>query len=534
MSETIEQPPQSIVSDSLRFSTKSLSHPKYKFSRVFQQTGVTDAFVAGSGTEMIFQLPVKVMNLAETELRYQVVPAAPGAGNIWVANKTPLPNIRQIQLITQSGQTICDLYFVNKYLNTIFYAETKIDDFLSLPVCKTKVTVAGTTGIPTVVADQDYGIGTHRSNYIPYSVFSNNTDGSNLTMATPVNAANPQIAYVLPRNGTGRYLSQDAAGNINATEVEPSVASNQRMFFETGPVPGGQTPKLNVAFKFKYLYNTIFAMNKDIYFGEVVNVRIVFDTPDSVYFRTTPASRVNVAAGDFNYTDALTAGPPANYTAVSNNVTLNNIGLFVAVESDPTIVNEIVNKVTTEGLKFNIPYVTTNKIAFNSQTPSISLRYNTAHGRKLRKIYYAPFHQTESGQTSYMRYNDIGLVAPNASQQIIQSFYTMLNNDRLNDFDINCTVQQDYTLLQRKLTKSALQSYRDYAASWFWVEDFSGEGPLWDKESQDYTISTGIPLTSEQKFDIYLNCTNAITLNHYVFAITEKELFIKPGSIMVN
>lgn len=535
---------ESVVSDSLKYRQKELSHPRYRISQVYPQTGQTIFPVSSSGgAELIFQLPVKVMNLSESSLRFTVTPIAPANLSINVMHKTPLPIVRQIQLYNQGNQYLCDIYNVNKYLNTVFHPETKLDDFLDLPITKSKFiqTVAGVPYPPGPIPSDatssvlkcapDWGIGTHRNNDLLQYIINDADEATNMSSCKLTAGANGVTIVNYQFNGTGQSLSQSQNGAVIGV-LDQSVSLTQRMFFETSPLTtftpaggvaaGTALPVSNVEFKFKYLYNTIMALNKDLYFGEIVNVRIVFDSPSSMYYTTTPNA---------SYSNAL-VNAAASYNQI---VTLSNVAMYVAVESDTNIINNIINEYNTNGIKISIPYVYTNKINPGASTnPSITLRYNSAHGKKLRKIYISPFHLTESSNTAYMRYNDLGMSVPGTSiLQPITRFYTMLNNDRLNDFDIDCTYQQDWMLMYRKLQKSAIQGYRDYAASWFWVEDFTGEGPLWEKESHDTSLSSGVSLASEQKYDIFFYTPGGQAFNFYCFAITEKELTIRPGSMTI-
>lgn len=539
MTETKSDVTSNIATNTaLDYTQKSLSHPRYRFSQILPQT--TPPTVNG-GQDILFQIPVRVVNMSESILRFTIKPpaAGPGAGTINVSHVTPLSMIRTIEFYNQGNQMLCQLYNVNKYLNTVFFAETKLEDFIDLPVTKDKV--SRVAGVANLIANtvSDWGIGTFKCN----TLFNNRlVDGSdetnlqaahdNLTIAANINPNN----NIYPQNGSGRYVIQTNAGVIS--EVNQYGGPNQRAYFRTGVINNNLSPTINVNFPLKYLYNTILSLNKDMYFGEIMYLRFVFDGADSTYYNTTPGV-IGIIANNLtidaplvpNYSDALINAP----AAIGNvNLPITNISLYVAIEEDLGISTVITNKFMTEGLRYNIPFVWTSKIAPGPQTnPNISLRWNTGMGKFIRKIYVAPFHNTESGATAYMRYNDLGNNAPGGNAQIITSFYTMLNNTRINDFNIDNTYQQDWMLMQRKLKGSALQGYKDYTGSWFWCEDFTGEGPLWDKESKDTTLRSGVSLSSEQKYDAYFYTSN-IALLFYVFAIVEREVSCRPGQIIIT
>ena len=516
---------EQVVSDQLRYRPKVYSHPKYRYTRLFPQSGF-NSLTASSGTELIFQLPVKVMNLAESHLRFTVTPVVPiGAGNVIVAHKTPLSAIRQIQVISSSGAYLLDLYNVNRYLNTIFHAETPLQEFLDFPVTKTKYTASNVSQLPAGLVSADWGVGTHKSNYSPYNTIINAVEASNQVVPGPENGVGVLTdTFVLPKNGTGRFLTQAQNGGL-ITPSEPVVPITGRCFFETAPLPNSAFPVLNVDFKFKYLYNTIMALNKDIYLGEVVNVRIVFANVDEIYYTTAPANNTPVS-NTLTYNDVLTLNPGL-YSTVSPNVNISNIGLYLAIESDPNIIQSVVSEFNTSGIDLPIDYVYTYKTSFAAANPSVTARYSRSHGRHLKKIFYAAYHANEVGLSAYLRYNDLGVYESAGSIQPITRLYTMLNNERLNEFDIDCTTQQDWMLLERFLKGSAVQGVRDFQTTWFWLENFISEEPLW--KTHDSTFVSGVNLDSEVKYDVYLNTPGAQILNHYLFAIVSKMLHLRPG-----
>lgn len=464
-----------VTSSELDYSKKSLLHPKYKLSQIYPQSGLqTQTLTSAGGQEIIFQLPVKVFNLSKSVLRYTLTPsAASGAGNNYVAYRTPLQCIRQIQLYTQSGVYLCDLYYVNKYLNTVFYPETKIDDFLELPI--SNVTTA--TVVPT--------IGTFRSNQLANGTTAGLQAGY---VVADADLANPAVT----------------AATVNYTE---------KTYLSGGSARNSTNPVISINFDMKNIMNTIFSMDKDLFIGEVLQLRIVFDSSDtSYYFLDTAGDDTTVLTG--------AAAMGAHTVAVSN------IAFYLAIEQDLGIAQQIIDKAST-GLTIPIPFVYSYKTNLSSTSQSLSLRFNRAHGRKLRKIYHAPYCGTENIYFQYYRENLRGA-------KTVTSFYTLLNNERLQEFNVDTTQFQDYMLLSHKLDRSAIQSVQEYQYGWFWVEDFTSEGPLWSHESQDITLSSGIPLDSEQKWDIFMTMANARAQNHYNFAVTEKTLLIQPGAIIVQ
>lgn len=469
-----------VVSDSLKFGSKEYSHPKYKLAQLYPLNGQPTGAVTTGGDEVIFQFPVKVFNLAQSILEMTITPLAPGADSHNIAYKRPLTPVRQIQLYTQGGVYLCDLYNVNKYLDTVYYPETSLEDFLCNEI---------TTAVAGVKS-----IGTHRNNVI-----------TSLAAAVGINPDK----IVIPANGQG----------ANNMQADPTISYTEKLYYQPSSDNNIANPILNISFPMGSLYNTIFSVNKDIFIGEIINMRIVFESVNDVFYKYT----------------ADTAGAISSAiasVAAATSYTISNIYFYLAVEQDLNIANTIMSKVLNGGMVLPIPYVYTyRQTLIGGQDQTITLRFNRAHGKKLRKIYHVPYDGHATTVYNYNRDNTAGALA-------VQYYYTLLNNDRLQDFNINCTQYKDWQLHQKKLEKSSIQSVQEYQSNWFHVEDFTSEKPLWSQESKDVSFSSGISLDSEQKWDIYMYMNDgraapAAGFLHYDFAITEKELSISPGAIKV-
>lgn len=461
------------VSSELKFRKVELSHPKYKLSQLYPLSGLqTQTVNAAGGQEIIFQLPVKVMNLSESFLNFNFTQSAnAGANNYYYIHKNPLVGIRQIQLYTQGGVYLCDLYNVNKYMDVVYFAETSQKEFLS----------EENSNLNSV---KNYTLGAAPSNDL----------GDN-TANTGVFA---------------QRLVTDAAGALQAVNVDGTKAINyiERLYVQRGTAVDATT-LVNIQFNMKNLKNTIFSMDKDLYFAEVINLRIVFDGSES-----------------HGYIATVTNGGIAQIST-KGTIDYSGITFFVAIEKDLNIANSIVSKVHTEGMIIPIPYVYSYKQNLSSTSQTLSLRVNRAHGKKLRRIYHAPYHNTETGQYAFMRDNISGA-------HTVSSFYTMLNNEREQDINVDCTQAQDYMTLKNKIKGSTFVNVDSYQNKWFWVADYTSEEPLYSRESQDIMLSSGIPLDAEQKWDIYMTMNDARNMNHYDFIVTEKELMIRPGATQVQ
>lgn len=488
-----------VTSEELKYRSSSYLHPKQKFQQLQPFSGNQPKVIGTGGGEIIFQLSNKVMNLSKSILEFTITPNAGGANFQNVKYVKPLAPIRQIQLYSQSGVYLCDLYHVNKYLDVVYYPETSLDDFLSNEIQSPQMYFVA-EGVP--IEGGQKTMQTQRSNLIANSAKNYGINQNRISIAAD-----------------GAFAS--------VSETNPTINYTEKLYYYPGSV-NATNPIIKISFPLKYIYNTIFSVDKNIYMGEILNLRFVFaDTKDIMY-------KVNVkdesGGGGVDVPGVIV---PTTAAKMSSDVTLtaDNFYIYLAVENDLEIARQIIERVNTQGLMLNLPYVYAYKTNFASGTnQSLSLRFNRAHGKKLKKIYHAPCHGKEETVYNYVRDNVDGV-------KTVDYYYTLLNNDRMQEFNIKCSEYKDWQLHRHKLLGSSIQSVQEYQYGWFHCDDFTGEQPLCSKIAHDNNLSSGIDLNVEQKWDIYLTMNNDRSANggitHYNFAITEKELIIRPGQIMV-
>ena len=256
--------------------------------------------------------------------------------------------------------------------------------------------------------------------------------------------------------------------------------------------------------------NTILDLDKDLYFGgEVVLMRFVWAPFTRFYFTADSAT-----------------DPTSTPVAAANAVAISDLALYIALQQNQDIQQDVMDKCKSrEGLSLLVPYVHQNKINLGvSTSQSISLRYNRAHGLTLKKIFHGVYHNTETGPTSFQHKNVLGATVP--------SYYTMLDNNRRQQFNVDCTNGEDYLLVKNKLKGSMLITYDVFGYNWVIIEDFSDMRPQSElpMKPDESNLITGVSLDTERKIDIYLTTASA-AYNHYSFAVTEKILVVSANGM---
>ncbi len=442
------------ISNELDYQKKVSSYPLYRFNKIIQQSGGQDLTISGGGGQVsIFELPTQCYNLAKSELYFTLTPPQAGVGLFNWAFKDTVSPISRIQLYTRGGLYLCDLPYVANYTKVISKPETSYDEYVNY--------------------DQGYQeVGGILDNGTIRFLRKNNALIAN-------DAFNPDYAK--------RHDNTDAFTNY----TEPQ-------YIESGIQADTARPVLNICLPLSHIKNTILACDKDLFFGEIMILRIEWSAVNRIGFRsddgTNPTANTVPAVGDYN---------------------VSNLALYLAVEKNQQIANSLMAK-TQSGFSMLVPYVHGYKTNLGAGTASISLRFNRGHGKNLLKIYHSFFNNNETENTAYDNDNIAGLK--------VNSYYTMLNNSRLQEFNIQIATNtyDDYLIVKDKIQGSVIQNANIYRYNWFHIDNWSD---IDLKDSQGaFNKDAGIGLNLEQKWDIYADAL--AQLNHYSFAVCQKVLTI--------
>ena len=443
------------ISNELDYQKKVSSYPLYRFNKIIQQTGSQQVLITGGGGQTsIFELPTQCFNLAKSELYFTIAPPqAPGGTFNWMWKDNISP-ISRIQLYTRGGLYLCDLPYVANYTKVISKPETAFEEFNS------------------------YNKGSQQA--VDTFRYLRKTNAEVIDQ-TPENFALRHDASPTSTNYTEpQYLEVSGLGNANPPD-----------------------PVLNVCLPLAHLKNTILACDKDLFFGEIMILRIEW----------APINRIG-----FNGNDQ--GNPTQGVQDLQGDVNIFNLALYLAVEKNQQIANSLMAK-TQSGFSMLVPYVHGYKTNLGGGTASVSLRFNRGHGKNLLKIYHSFFNNVETVNTAYDNDNIDGAK--------VNSYYTMLNNSRLQEFNVQITpaIYEDYLIMKDHIQGSVLQDSNMYRYNWFHVDNWSG---IDLKDSQGaFNKDAGIGLNLEQKWDIYAEAL--AQLNHYSFAVCQKVLTITSAGV---
>jgi len=469
----------SVVSaDQLNYQQKMYSHPEYKFELQNPNTFGQTINVGASQTPVVINIPPVVFNWAATNLLYAMVIPASAAANpfTWIYQQA-LSAISHIQYYAGSNQYMADIDNLQNYLDIVIKKETELNEFLTLD--ELNQIMASNTVVNLVPAFRN-------SNILPV-----NTAGL---------AANPS--------------------KINYTE--PAYFS----------VTASATPyTYNVNFPMRLIKNSIFSIDKDLYFGQLTYLKLYFGPVSKVCYSSTSAA--NPSAG----TKISFAG------AAGAVVSISNLQLMLAQESNQDLVTIMTNKVLSGGLSYDIPYVQAFKNSNSGTTQNISILFDVNSGRTLMKVYHAVYNNNEDKDTAYDHSNLDSNLAQNPTvgplNQKVLSYYTQLNGKRYQDITLDCTSTGPYTdYMQEKslLRGSVLANRNVFQYNWFHCDDFSQFGAKYDQDNKGELLS-GIPMSVSPLTwgftGLQMNTTGP-AYQHYTWAVFLKRLTMTAGTVTVN
>lgn len=219
----------SLIPAQLDYKRLDYAGPKYKFSRIVPLSGSqTVSLPVSSTAEVLMEIPTNVFNFAESYLYANIAIPAQGAGNhIWY-HADGMPLISEIDLMTRSGVYLCQIPNFQNYMKIV------------------------------------------RKIFTPWKEFESNDASSFLYMSdAPVN----QAPAITPNNGVASTNYVESAYVVSDSSL--GQASNTQI-------------NLTMNLKLDAIKKTIFALNKDLVFPDIIVFRILFGPANKfAYFSTS-------------------------------------------------------------------------------------------------------------------------------------------------------------------------------------------------------------------------------------------------------
>jgi hypothetical protein len=470
---------ESVIPSQLNYKSKDYASPKYKFTRIVPLSGSQTVGIPLVSTfETLFEIPTNVFNFAQSFLFADgQIPPPPAVANQFLGlHSDGFPFLQEIDLYTRSGIYLCQLPYANKYCKIIRKMHTTMNEYLS-----------------------------------------NGEESYLFPSATTVNFSPSQP----PVNGSA-YMPILESGYVLTSNMYGGITTNALNFQINIPLS---------AFK-----ETIMACDKDLVFPDILVMRCLWGPGNQIGWQFTGANTPQNIP--IPLTPAVAVNPAPNIGIQA--ITLYNLTLYLATERNEDLaqsVRAIVN--SPSGLNVLIDYPYPYKNTLNGTSQSISLRLNRGHGVNLLEVVTSPFATGGTENEAYSCFNITNagtapFVAnganPYTAPALIQTYYSQLDNVRLQDITLNCNPQfgDDWRENRKNVIGTPYLSERVYYQNWMHCDRMTERDPC--KMYSSENLDRGLSLIVERKYDIFFTTINEQT-DWYSFAVVQKNLHI--GSQMI-
>jgi len=442
-----------VISDAVNYKAIDSSPPRYRFRKIpLFNISSGEVIIAAASTQLLqFKLPADVYNLSKSQVEYDAVAPPVNSSAIWAAQDTP-ELVKEIRLTDGGSAPITTVQEAQNYARIQRPLNTKLNDYLG---------------------------------------------NDELEAFNPSNALATSVDAIRPNN----------------TSADVNYLEKQYLIHGAKSGAGGANPQ-SLVYRRKISLDaykdSIFAMDRDLYFGQDMYIDI----------QAGPATKMVFSATEPD--NPLTGAAP-----MTTDLSITKCYLYLAVEVNPLIVASIKHKYVTSGISMMIPYPYMKRLTTTAAAnTSFGLNYivQPAMGLTLQKIIYQPQNVTESSNTFYDTYNVNGV-------KLIE-YQTALDSQPLQDEKINCssTVLSDWRHNKQFCHNTPILNSNVYQANFFHQDCWSGcYGSNTSLTVPHENIVAGLPLDIARTWSLDGTTGSvAVGLQHYIYVIVQRELTIHP------
>lgn len=480
------------LSPQINYDIIDRPYPKYQYKQIIPIEG-TSAKTLDTTTSQFntFEVTNDVLNLHHSYITFDVNVTGTTAGRYIWFNCLGFPAIRDIRVYDKNGRAYFELESVNEYLETVLPATTSTEEMI-------------TNGLP-----DDEIAGIHAYNYdghfhvvTPIAALATVTGGTAVLF-------NANFTQKLTWSKGGFYRP------INATEFDATYSTivNEpvRSFVSKSDTTLVAATKTAATIRYrvplKAFKHSMLEKDIDMPVGDSLYIRINYEAINRIGFSNTSA--VNPATG---------AGALIN-------ATVTNQFLVYAAEVDDIIRQSIFAKFNAGEFVINADHVERLELPETAQSTNVLAQFkiDPFMGQKLKKIYYTAYNRT-ADNINNNSFNHVN--TGSRGTQFIDTYNTLLDNDLLQQFTIDCSRGDDYLVNKKCLLGSSLANSRAYKYGWLHIDDFSDYYAVGNRQTE------GIPLTDSKSHTWSIKGTSQnIRKIHKMYAILERYYKITPVGV---
>lgn len=319
------------------------------------------------------------------------------------------------------------------------------------------------------------------------------------------------------------------ANNFSPLGTDASAYSNEpQYYYRTANNASMNVPIMYELGNFKH---TILSLVKDLYFGQ-----------NDMYLKYTIGGVNNWAFLGTGAANPVTGAATLNPALT----TLQNVYLYLAVEQNPVIIDNLVKEYHSRGLRFLIEYPFVTKTTAPATTnQAIVIPFVPAQGKFLRRVYHTVWNATESLNTALDCENSSAVASgvANTTAKVL-SYNTYLDSTKLqDDIIVSATAvtatainADDWRINQPFCRDSAITSYSTYQRNWAHIDDFCNPDMLKNVGIiNPQNVRDGLPMERGIQFQFIASTASdnaaALSLTHDNFAIFSREILADQNGV---
>lgn len=462
------------LNEAIDYSAKLASHPSYRVNRVVPLTG-SNVTISSATTESQIEIPQTVFNLSKSTIDFTLSIAAAAALHATNLNTLGASMFDSIQLSTRTGLPLAQINNVDMFTRAVNPYVTRFDDYITYDTSLGSTTAA----------------------------FAYNIDlGSNFSSSNAERTATPVAA--LGFNST-RVRPTPANPSLMAAQI-PDRSYTEPMYFKQSDIASAVVCHFSIPLK-QLAPHTVMSLNKDLYFGQALILRLNWNT---------------IAKLGWDTASAVITNTPVNITGA---VTVTGARLSLQVEQNEIIRKSVIDRVMSQGMSMVVPYVHSY---LYSAPPGISSthqqRWNSSHGQKLLNIY-----SFVANSFAYHGFNPD--IANDRDDKKVLTVQPSMNSVNLTDNPVDESKKEGYQLMKPLLDGSVIQSSDIYDYNRVHIQSYR-EGPCSEWLNSDDVVD-GLDLDVEQNY--VLNYKTNATANPYrqfMYGVAQRTMNIAPGGLV--
>lgn len=320
---------------------------------------------------------------------------------------------------------------------------------------------------------------------------------------------NTSLSSFLTRDATEMMypVNDDASATSTGVAVDVPYLENNYIV-STGNA--ASTYALN--YELSNFKHSILSLDKDLYFAQ-----------HDMYVKMT------IAPNDKWLWKSLNTGAHNNPTSAGNAGTATNLYLYLAVEQNPLIVDNIVSQFNSGGLKLLTDYVLTTYNTTSAGTnQNVVISFPPSAGHHLKRVYHTVWNSTDNLNTT--------LDCENLNGSKVESYNTYLDSTKLQDETVECKGSLDNWRINSQFCKdSVILNKSVYQKNWFHLDSFESVDMKKDSDTSlskipQENMLDGLPVEKGFLYQVNATTANAAFI-HLNFAVFQRSVLITKDGV---